>query len=450
MSTGLRERLDEVAGRAPAGAPPEDLWQRGRRRQVRRAVAGAVATVVVAMAAGVGGAVAWAELGRETQPVAPSPGQLRLPDHVYTPGFWLAGTDDAGPIGPLAALIGGPRSSWRGWKTETDNSVAGISTSGDYRYLDLPGWVGDYDISGSGEVVLSPDGRYVAYWATGPTTDEPVLEDNGQVAGAAAVYDTVTGRTHRREISSAHGLSGWGISWAGDTVLMSYGDNGPPSPTSRVSRLTGYASWDADSSWWSLTAQPKVVMDGSFDGVRNFVVAEKTNLLVGSEGVEGRFRTDTATEGGLVPSPDGRRVAGIFRPRGSESVGEFARRIVVADLAEVGARGRAVGVKVPDFKAQEVYGWRDDRHVVVERWGAEAGIYSVDISTGEATLLVTRVRSDYGGDLQVAAEAWQAPTVEVTEPRWPWDPRLKAGLVAGALLLVWALVRVWRRRRGRA
>lgn len=452
MSTELRDHLDAVAERAPLSTPPADLWRRGRRRQVRRAVAGMTVAAVLAVVGGVVGGQVWSWTERQTtDPVdAPLP-DLVLPDHVFRPGPWLAGTDDAGPIGPLVALVGGPRKHRTWWSVDQSNGIAGLSATGVYRYLDLPGRVGEEDDFGAGEVSLSPDGRYVAYWASGPTTDEPVLSDSGDVAGAVAVYDTVTGRSDRREISSPHGLDSWGIAWTGGVVRMSYGEYDPPRPDGMSSVGVGYASWEASTSRWTLTASTRPGYDASIVGARHFVTGagEGTKGLMGEAGVERRFRLDTVVEGVPVPSPDGRLVAGVFDANPSRD-DLAARSVVVTDLDEVDERGRAVGTSVPGVQAHRVYGWRDARTVVAALGGPEPGIYGVDIESGEVILLTRLVDTYDVIDTQFAAEAWQAPTVEVTEPRWPWDPRLKAGLVAGALLLVWALVRVWRRRRGRA
>ena len=137
-----------------------------------------------------------------------------------------------------------------------------------------------------------------------------------------------------------------------------------------------------------------------------------------------RFKADTAILGVPVPSPDGRRVAGVYRPKPGVT-DNVARQIVVTDLNRLDERGRAVGTPVPEFKANAVYGWRDDRHVIAERQRSEPGIYAVDIDTGEATLVMTRVGQNWDAGLQVAAEAWQAPVVAAAEPRWPWNPRLR-------------------------
>jgi hypothetical protein len=455
-NTDLRDRLADLAARAPVGVPAPDVWQRGRRRQVRRTAAGVAVGAVITMILSTVGAQTWSWTERRTaDPVdAPGPG-LVLPDHVYTPGPWLEGTRDAGPIGPLVAILGGPRPHWTGWKYKPGNGIAGISTSGVYRYLDLPGWTGESESFGASEVVLSPDGRYVAYWASGPTTGKPVATESGEVTGAVAVYDTVTGDTDQHPISSVRGLAPAGIAWAGNVVRMAFGVYLPPvfESDSVGSRLAGYAQWDSGGRTWSLATQPKDLLDlpSAPQGAGHFVFAGrgKAKLVMGPAGVEERFRMETAVESEPVPSPDGRRVAGIYDPHPSVFDAK-AREIVVTDLDRLDADGRAIGTRVPTFSGQAVYGWRDDRHVIAERWDRQPGIYSVDVTTGDATLLMTRVGENYGNGLQIAAEAWMAPSVTASEPSWPWDPRLKIALVAGLVLLCWVLWSRWRRRRGRA
>ncbi len=452
MSTELRDRLAAVAGRAPAVSPPEDLWRRGRRRHLRRSVAGATVAAVMAVAVGVVGGQVWSWTERQMTDPVDTPGpELVLPDHVFTPSPWLEGTDDAGPIGPLVALIGGPRRHRTNlWAYERVDGIAGISASGDYRYLDLPGWVG-FRSPWETKVVLSPDGRYVAYWAVGATADEPVPGEGDTVARAAAVYDTVTGRTDRREIGSTHGLAPQGIAWAGEAVRMSYRERRGPGTQGETPapRPAGYASWDARDASWSVIEEPEELLSRYAAQGAGHVVGYSNqdpldHELVGPDGVERTFRIPLSLSVGPVPSPDGRRVAGLGA---GPDQGTPARPILVADLDRLDGRGRVVTRQVPGFEAYVVHGWRDDSHVIAEQWNG-AGLYSVDVRTGEATLLMTPVDLDVGQGLQVAHEAWQAPVVSAEEPRWPWDPRLRVALVAGAVLLGWVTVRAWRRRRG--
>jgi hypothetical protein len=113
VTLDLREGLAAQADTAPTAVPAPDLWRPGRRRQVRRALAAAVSAV-----ARVGGAT----LVRKVESIGPvtSPSEtMRLPDRFFKPSPWLEGAHDAGPIGPLVAVIGAlgrPGSSRRtGW-----------------------------------------------------------------------------------------------------------------------------------------------------------------------------------------------------------------------------------------------------------------------------------------------------------------------------------------------
>ena len=136
MTMDLRERLGALADAAPTTVSTPDLWRRGRRRQVRRALAATVAIAAVSTIVGIGGAT----IARKVESIGPvtSPSErMRLPDRFFSPSPWLKGTDDTGPIGPLVAVTYTVRRSWR----SSSNGLVGVSaTTGEYRFLDLPGW----------------------------------------------------------------------------------------------------------------------------------------------------------------------------------------------------------------------------------------------------------------------------------------------------------------------
>ena len=87
--------------------------------------------------------------------------------------------------------------------------------------------------------------------------------------------------------------------------------------------------------------------------------------------------------------------------------------------------------RVGDATFHTVLGWRDDEHVVVQRFGcAEPWVTwdSIDVTTGEMVQVAA-------GDARsqalpaVAQQAWQAPLLtDAPAPPSPLDPRLLLGL----------------------
>lgn len=183
--TTLHDRLADLAGQAPApAATPAELWARGRRYQRRRR-AGTLAVLACALLVlgGLGGVARH----RADPPdrVVPAGSVAGLPDRLHAPSAWLPGTEDDGPLGPLAAVVSTVRRSWTG----SSNGLVGVSTAGTYRFLDLP----DADPELIAEAALAPDGRHVAYWYGGATV-------------GLAVYDTSTAEVRRSRVRAADGL----------------------------------------------------------------------------------------------------------------------------------------------------------------------------------------------------------------------------------------------------
>src|SRR4051794_28700803 len=117
--TTLHDRLADLAEDAPSGGPAPELWDRGRRYQRRRRTGGGVIAVVVALALAALGGLDWWRARPEPMPASGTPA---LPTKIWMPGKWLPGTDDAGPLGQLAAVQVATRGTWTG---DTDG-VAGV------------------------------------------------------------------------------------------------------------------------------------------------------------------------------------------------------------------------------------------------------------------------------------------------------------------------------------
>lgn len=138
-----------------------------------------IAAVTVLLVAGIG-AVTWQHSAPPPLPV-PADAPAGLPSRLHEPSPWLPGTAEDGPLGQLIAVLPAQHGSWTGESTGT----VGISaTTGEYRFLDPP------DQSDHTQVALAPDGRHLAYWTTGPTTDTPNTNgDYQQVTAGVAVDD---------------------------------------------------------------------------------------------------------------------------------------------------------------------------------------------------------------------------------------------------------------------
>jgi hypothetical protein len=151
----LHERLAELADDAPTGgAPPAELWARGKRAQRLRAAAVAV-TVLVVGAVGTGVGMRLADGGGDDSVPEPAgPVDVSLPIE-YPAGRALPDLGDA--PGALAAIWVAPRAG--GGAPEVVGLIAETETFGTLP-IDVSG--DEYAAADPG-VVLSPDGRRIAY-----------------------------------------------------------------------------------------------------------------------------------------------------------------------------------------------------------------------------------------------------------------------------------------------
>src|SRR5688500_272238 len=132
----LHDRMSKVADHAPTGgAPPAELWKRGKRAHRRRAVA-VVATVLVV---GVGVGVRLADgVGRDgdSDPVPAEKVDISLPIE-YPVGQALPDLGDA--PGPLAAIWVAPRAGGG-----TPEFVGLVAETGTFGALPIDGLGNEY------------------------------------------------------------------------------------------------------------------------------------------------------------------------------------------------------------------------------------------------------------------------------------------------------------------
>ncbi len=446
MTTDLRDELHALAERRPAAVPPPDLWRRGvrRRRLVRTAAAGVVVVAVtlgvVATSVGLG--------ALRTSPPAPADSQPEraVPDRLETPSPWLDGTEGE-PPGRLAVIMGAERRT--GWRGEVVNGWVGVSAStGEYRFLDLPGAVdvGAEDLFGAeADPALSPDGRVVAYWLEHP--------QNPDWVGGFAAYDTVSGDVARHRVPSRLGIAPETLEWTGpDQVLVGHGV-----VTDREGSSTGWSG--RPTVLWSPRTGETTEVDGlqpllvdsvwptgsGFATLRGRKVALRLPPTGRADRVV-RVRTNGDILGGTV-NPDATRVA--FLPHTPDS---SVRRLLVGAMPPDDADGDVVPTAVlrADLDLYHLVGWKDAEHVLVrgalrtpEGWFA--GVYAVDVRTGAHELLVRETRVSWIGSPDYADALWSRATVARPGPDRAYDPRWVAGaavLVAGGLVVLVG----WRRR----
>ena len=419
--TTLHDRLADLASDAPPGGPVPDLWERGRRIHRQRRVGAAVIAAVAVLALVALGATTWSRSQVEPVPAGPHDG-MRLPDRFYEPSRWLPGTDDDGPLGRLVAVLGSER-----------GPVGVAASTGEYRRLDLPDWSGADDVGDGGALALSPDGRRIGYWLT---VDRTVV--------GAAVFDSVTGETTRTMIPSEFGLSAMGMAWVGDRLWISayaYLDSDRHSARGRATYV-----WDPSTG---VRMEVPLGRSPSFGNETTWAdeIVEPTGRGVAfySPGAPvRRLRVEQPFNGRVVASPGEGRLAVVVDPTPSSY---DDRRHPIAVLTPDGTGGTTAR-RVPGLRANEVVAWRDDERLVVRTYG-HPGYDAVDVRTGATEPLVTLPPTPWSPGLQVARDAWGAPTYAAPAPPSPMDPRLVWG-GAAAIVLLGAGALVLGRRRVRA
>jgi len=456
--TTLRDRLDQLAEDAPDGGsrqPAEEaLWVRGRRLQRRRQVATAVVAAVLVLAIGslttlVVGAV-------DRDPIAPADAgaALTLPDELYLAGPWSPGTEDIGPIGPLVALVGAERRSF--W-SDAGIQVAGVSTTGDYVFLDLEDRAVSLDV-GTGPQ-LSPDGRWVAYAMTaGEPTGEPCPLRGATVTGVA-VYDTVTGETMRAPVATARGLADEEFVWMGDTLVFTYGQYERCKEDGSSRTRLAHLRWDLRTGDIDVGLDYRIFPDlygATPYGDRVVVIKGKRSFeaVAADGGVEPGPPLDVAPKQQVFVSPGGGRVAANEDPDGPRTATNSLGPVVVADAAgrkagttrrvlrqDAGQEGESANVTSRSSTTAAVVGWRDDETLVIRD---DRGYATLEISTGRSESLV-KLPPAYGIQPQVAADALRAPSLDAPLPGGRGDPRRMVWLGSGLIVLL-AGAAFWRSR----
>lgn len=458
----LKERLAEVASEVADVRPPAGLWD----REVRRRTRARRDTVVVALAAVLAVAAlltgSW-HAARQPAPATPTE-QTVMPDRIFDVSPWLQGTDGGGELGRLVGIEITDRG---GWLHQRPGVVGLSATTGEYRFLDLP----DLADPQGNPPAMAPDGRHVAYWTTGATTDTPTERGKPQVAGLA-VYDTTTGEVRRAPITTAHGL------WA-ETLFFS---DGSTLIADFLQSRGGYDDSENDQSsadhemavvwrldqpspvetpalaalgWSQPAARAGRFLTGALDGSDGYVLVDLTDGGIAQRGISG-----PRTDGGSVGlgaddalSEDGRWLATVGGPTLAEKT---PNRVTVYDLTpgpDCCGPGRVVKGSSHTWR---VIAWLDDDRLLIHqqldaksRLESHAAFVAVDVRTGDSRVVT---RFPHGGAAGAnwlwAVDLLDSPSAAGIEPPHPWDRRVTT---AGIALIVGAafwLIRQRRRRRG--
>jgi hypothetical protein len=455
MPTTLHEQLRDLADEAGQSADPalgRELWRRGRRYSRRRRTGDLViAGLTLVLLAVITGA-AWQRAAPPPEPV-PADAPAGLPDRIYRPSKWLPGTDEDGPLAQLAALIPQSRGAWTG----NESGVVGISaTTGEYRFLDMPGYVG-------GGASLAPDGRHVAYWITGEPSATPLTpEDGGDPVGGVAIYDTATGESRSHRLTSPHGISTEVLTWIDSgALLISYlhfvgGDDASlmdqssaNSPAVLEWRLADPAPKQRTPIGREAVFGPDDAGISSYD--RTALSVEGDIILLGDRiprGLQRRFPGPDVLPTALAVDPTGTRLAAARTGNSSPN------RLVVARLP---ARGESAVLDlegVPERRrCWTVLGWTDQDHLAAlcSRGSPDAGldkvaVVEVDVATGAWTVLVRGLGPVDHWSIGWATDLWSESVLHAERPPSPIDPRIPVALASMTFLLGGAAFVLWRRR----
>jgi hypothetical protein len=293
------------------------------------------------------------------------------------------------------------------------------------------------------DVQLSPDGRHVAYWLGGDTTDTPNTR-SGPITGVA-VYDVTTGEVSRHWIPTPHGLRPDFLAWAdADTLVFSAGQLVGGDDDSEMAQAT---SRFATPTMWRLGEEPMPV-----PGARRGV------------GLEGAAHGWVLLEHLLIKLDEPRRARRIEYPEPAGAVGSmhFVALGPSGQIATVpGTRNPGGVVAGPADRVRPVadsdgtwgvVDWIDaDTIATLRRLGSlrhgwSTALYRITLATGASQELVRFPDECCGGSWQFATDLLDAPSVEGVEPPSPMDPRATAGLSIAVVVAALGALVVWRRR----
>lgn len=455
MSAELRERLGDLADQVPTVPPPPDLWDRGCRYGRRRTLTQVAVASCCLLLFTIAGSTAWRGLIQAESDPAGGDTPVYLPDRFYEPSATLPDTEEAGPLGPLVAVIEATDDD-TGLPIRGSGLVGVSAETGEYRLLHLPGFVPDRLRSGP-DRALTSDGRRLAY---------VTYETEAQTRGAAqvrgiAVYDAVSDKRWEVSLNAAQGVAGVDMGWVGDDLWFRAYEWDQGGAASEKSHSLEPMRWDLPAD--RVTALGGLRMPGFFDagsasgggvvevGDRSFQIVRNYDDLLKPEILVAPYLV-----GPLHADPSSKLIAGIAAsPEGAHD--QQPRSILVGEIppSAGSAEQRLQMQQVPDTRFNEVLGWRDARHVVAHH-NNSPWLMSVDIETGQAERLSQLAGPYSRTEMTFATDLMAAPVSDGKSPPSPQKPpssqqesqratvlgvaALAVGL-AGIVALWW-----WRRR----
>jgi len=430
LGTALRELADRQ--QPVGGKDAADLWKQGRRRAAgRRAVSGAAVVALAVLVAGIGVA------GPEPRLISPAsePHGPGIPNRVEDPPGWLKPTAYGKRVGPLSVLARGMRHGRM--------ELFGIDAkSGKYRFLPN----GDIQVPGT-PVALSPNGRYVAYWAG----------SDGKTVTSLTVFDTVTGT--ESGLSSGdenkYGYIAGALTWLNNkTVLLAFDEKtSPDDQTLGLTHKVETFGVDGTGPDEASVSPQLVAWSRARDGSLLIPYAASAGRLASPPEIWQSLGSDLRQNGDFLSLPQGdyrqvSRSGNLSVAIGSTGAGGhtalLARHTLNGDPNLFERDLRDVG----DLYVGTFLGWRSADSVLVTGWqhapNGQASLFEANVRTGK----VKRV-GDAGDDadvvLAVASDLLEKPLVEANPPTG-LNPRIVHGLELALLLLLLACYRYWRRR----
>ncbi|MER7559754.1 hypothetical protein ABTZ46_22615 [Nocardioides sp. NPDC126508] len=422
----LTDLLEELAREAPTGgAPPGQLWRRGRRvARTRRVGTVAIASIACLLLVALGSAT-WQQRAVEVPATDAETGSF-LPSQFHKPSPYLPGTDSIGPMGTLIAMVAAPR---KGWFGSTEGLVGVSAQTGAYAFLDLPDAASGF----LREAALAPDGRHIAYWTTGHVPN-PVPDREGDTINGYAVYDTVTGEVVSQKPSTERGIGHGVFVWFDPTHLgVDFGQMQDCCGSTDHRAMV----FDLDSAE-QVDLSTDIDLDGAgTNGVGSVITVNDDAVIVQVDGstrsVEARQTAPRINSSQSVAmTPDSKRVAAII---GDGAPGRIGVKRVNDD---------GNGDPIPGTFSG-VIGWLDDTHLAaLEPRGDNNPTFdlvSVDVRDG-STEMLSRSLDMFG----VAINLLGSPVRDQPSPPHPWSPWIPAVAAAATVAIAaWALF-VWRRR----
>lgn len=361
-----------------------------------------------------------------------------MPDRLYAPSPWLAGTDQTGPPGPLALIGTAERARWlfgRRWEPVGISAVDGA-----YHFLDLPD---RHDENTPG--ALSPDGLRVAYYLSA----SPESPDAQSDMVGVGVYDVMTGEVARHEVETTYGLSASeSLTWSADGEWLAL-DYGQYTSTPGMSRSGKLLSWNPSTDELHQLGGVRVAGDVGLaqDG---FVVGLTNWRVVSPEGeVLRRLRLDREVHWPPWVSPDGRRLAVVAS--GPSRGGGTTSRMYAGQLDGEGEV--ALRLLADAWQAQPIFGWLDNDRVLLRGYEEQTGdgqkLVSMNLRTGEVVEQIAQSEHpdrSMGPD-SLARDLLRQPFAEGVRPSRVPSHATMGGVMLIATALVAGVLLVRRRLR---